>query len=71
MQSSQRFGSRSSGPAANPTDRRILSEKQAAAEEQLDRMLIDANVQVVIHELPDCRLRLEANVSGEFTRRVG
>ncbi|XP_026191961.1 uncharacterized protein LOC34623084 [Cyclospora cayetanensis] len=47
-----------------------MEEKQSAAEERLDRMLADANVQIAIQELENCRLSLEASISGEFTRQL-
>lgn len=54
----------------SPAEKAVLDEKQAALEERLDRMLDDTNVNIAVRQLENCRLSLEASVSGEFTRQV-
>ncbi|OEH76653.1 hypothetical protein cyc_07047 [Cyclospora cayetanensis] len=70
IQSGRRLGSYTRTAGMSSEERKTMEEKQSAAEERLDRMLADANVQIAIQELENCRLSLEASISGEFTRQL-
>ncbi|KAL8271311.1 hypothetical protein Esti_004750 [Eimeria stiedai] len=70
LRSGRRFGSSAPPAPLNPAEKKTISEKQTALEDVLDKMLHDANVQVVVRQLPNCRLSVEANISGEFTRQL-
>ncbi|KAL8438109.1 hypothetical protein ACSSS7_000474 [Eimeria intestinalis] len=69
LRSGRRFGSAAPPAPLHPTEKKTISEKQTALEETVDRMLQDTNVQVVVNQLPNCRLSVEATISGEFTRQ--
>ncbi|KAL8424587.1 hypothetical protein Efla_003703 [Eimeria flavescens] len=70
LQRGQRFGSRLPPAPLGSSEKRTLHEKQAALEERLDSMLDDSNVQIVVRQLENCRLSLEAEISGEVTRQL-